>query len=89
MDQFHLTFSLRVDKIFQHIAKTNISLHEQIERQLEKLICGPYLGKPLRHDLKHQRRLHVGSFVVIYEIMGNEIHVLDFDHHDRIYKKKR
>ena len=48
----------------------------------------PYHFKPLRHDLKGLRRVHINkSFVLIYEIIESEkaVRLLDFDHHDTIY----
>jgi len=47
----------------------------------------PALGKPLRNVLRNYRRLHVDSYVLLYEIKQQEIRLLDFDHHDNIYKK--
>ncbi len=48
----------------------------------------PQLGKPLRGILKGKRRVHVGPFVIIYEVNDN-LHVvtlLEFAHHDDAYK---
>lgn len=59
----------------------------RIEGQVEKLLREPTLGKPLRYSLKNRRRVHVGSFVVVYEFYNGELRFLDFDHHDKIYKK--
>lgn len=84
---FRVLFSPYVDKVFRRIASKDARLHERIEEQLVKLASEPNLGKPLRYSLKNRRRLHIGSFVVLYEITGREVKVLDFDHHDRIYKK--
>ncbi len=48
----------------------------------------PYLGKPLRNVLKNKRRVHIGPFVLIYEIneKEKEIVLLKFEHHDKVYK---
>ena len=85
--QFRITLAPRVDEIFDRIAKRDPALHERIEGELVKLARAPQLGKPLRHGLKNRRRLHVGSFVIVYEIMGDEAWVFDFGHHNDIYKK--
>jgi addiction module RelE/StbE family toxin len=58
-----------------------------LEKQIEKILRNPILGKPLRNTLRNYRRIHVGHFVLIYEINILEIRLLDFDHHDKIYKK--
>jgi len=45
------------------------------------------LGKPLRNTLRNYRRVHVDPFVLLYEIRMLEVRLMDFDHHDKIYKK--
>lgn len=86
---FRVVIPPAVQKGFERIAKKDAALHERIEEQLVKISKEPELGKPLRYGLKSQRRLHIGSFVILYEIHGDEVWVIDFDHHDRIYKRYR
>lgn len=69
--------------------KKNLNLFNRLKAQMLKIIREPNIGKPLRHALKNRRRSHVGSFVLIYEYYNNESRFLDFDHHDKIYKKFR
>lgn len=76
-------------KIFKTIKSRKPSLFRDLKKQTLKIVKETSLGKPLRNVLKNRRRVHIGSFVLIYEIYGNEIRLLDFDHHDRIYKKYR
>lgn len=59
----------------------------RIESQVDKILREPAMGKPLRYTLKNRRRIHVGSFVLVYEFYNGELRFLDFDHHDKIYKK--
>lgn len=59
----------------------------KIESQINKILREPSIGKPLRYTLKNRRRIHVGSFVLVYEFYNGELRFLDFDHHDRVYKK--
>lgn len=72
-----------------HIKRSAPDLFERVERQINKIVRAPELGKPLRYQYKNCRRLHVGSFVLIYRIddAKQEIHFLEFDHHDTVYKK--
>ncbi len=67
--------------------KKNKNLFERITRQIEKIIHEPSIGKPLRYSFKNCRRVHVGSFVLVYEFHGRELRFLDFNHHDKIYEK--
>ncbi|MCG7847757.1 MAG: type II toxin-antitoxin system RelE/ParE family toxin [ANME-2 cluster archaeon] len=48
----------------------------------------PSLGKPLRNVLKGKRRVHVGQFVLIYEIQNNNCTIvfLEIAHHDEAYR---
>jgi mRNA-degrading endonuclease RelE of RelBE toxin-antitoxin system len=59
----------------------------RIESQVGKILREPAIGKPLRYTLKNRRRVHVGSFVLVYEFSNGELRFLDFDHHDKVYKK--
>ena len=44
--------------------------------------------KNLRHDLSHLKRVQIGSFVLTFRLKGDIIIFEDFDHHDRIYRKR-
>ncbi len=59
-----------------------------VENQIIKIITNPFCGKPLRNVLKNIRRVRIDSYVLLYEINQNEVRFLDFDHHDKIYKKQ-
>lgn len=80
--------SERLKKILKKLKKKDRQALNQIEEQIEKILQNPEVGKPLRYDMKHLRRVHVGSFVLVYKIIGNEIRFLDFDHHDKVYNKQ-
>lgn len=84
---FQIIYLPSFRKALEHIAKRDAALHRRIEQQVLKLARWPFFGKPLRYGLKNQRRLHVGSFVILYEIVGHEVRIIDFKHHDDAYKK--
>jgi len=44
--------------------------------------------KNLRGKLSHLKRVHIGSFVLIFRIKDDAIVFEEFGHHDRIYKKR-
>ena len=44
--------------------------------------------KNLRHDLSYLKRVQIGSFVLTFRLKGDIIIFDDFDHHDRIYRKR-
>lgn len=72
----------------KRLKKKDSELFKQVNNQILKIIREPNVGKPLRYSLKNRRRLHVGSFIIVYEFLGGELRFIDFDHHDKIYKKK-
>jgi len=60
-----------------------------ISKKVREIRKDPYHFKPLRHHLKGIRRVHIKkSFILTYEIIESEkaVRLLDFDHHDKIYK---
>ena len=75
------------EKAIIKLEKTDKPLFEQLAGQIEKVLRMPSVGKPLRYTLKNRRRLHAGSFVLVYEFHDGELRFIDFDHHDKIYKK--
>ncbi len=77
----------RLEEILKRLKSKDNVLLARLEKQIDKIAREPILGKPLRNVLRNYRRVQVDSFVLIYEIHGAEIRLLDFDHHDRIYKE--
>lgn len=86
--KYTLVSSTPFERVFRRLKKKNPDLARALVSHFPKLEREPELGKPLRHALRTFRRIHVeGSFVLLYEIQDLEVHLIDFDHHDRIYKK--
>lgn len=86
--QYKAVISPKLDEILKKHKKKNPQIVNEVKYQIDKIVRFPEFEKPLRHDMKHQRRVHIGSFVLVYEIIGEEICFLDFDHHDKIYQTK-
>ena len=86
--RYTLVSSVSFERIFLRLKKKNPDLARSLLSHFPKLEREPGLGKPLRYALRTFRRIHIeGSFVLLYEIRDNEVHLVDFDHHDRIYEK--
>ena len=83
----HVVFSVEFKKILVKIAKKDKPGLQKIENQIYKIISNPTLGKPLRNVMKNYRRVHIGSFVLVYKIENEEVTFMDFDRHDVVYKK--
>lgn len=84
---FSSCFSENFSKTLKRVKVKDKETFRRISEIILKIINNPLCGKPLRNVLKNYRRVHIGSFVLIYEIVKTEIRFLDFDHHDKIYKK--
>jgi len=84
----HIVYSPNFERVVRKCKKKDHNLFEQLSNQMEKIIREPILGKPLRYTLKNRRRLHVGSFVLVYEFYNGELRFIDFAHHDRVYKNQ-
>lgn len=59
----------------------------KLKKKIIIILRNPTSGKPMKNVLKNRRRIHIDPFVLIYEINDTEIRFLDFDHHNKIYKK--
>lgn len=87
-EMYILVFTDNFQRVMRNLQKKNPTLVQSLVTRFPKLTRNPELGKPLRNSLRNFRRMHVeGSFVLLYEIRMSEVHLMDFDHHDKIYKK--
>jgi|SRR3989344_6008694 len=82
-----VSYSDTFKKALSSWKKKDNSFFMRIADQIDKIIQNPLFGKPLRYSYKNNRRVHIGSFVLIYEFHSNELRFIDFDHHDKIYNK--
>ena len=92
MFDFDLTDELKI--IIKKLVKKDKKKVEVINKKIKEIVnsdaqsIGHY--KNLRHDLKEYKRVHlVRSFVLVFkvDISNNFILFVDFDHHDKVYKK--
>lgn len=87
---YTLLFSEGFWKIAKKLKNKDRIHFEYLTKKLKQLKENPAIGKPLSSVLKGKRRVHIGSFVLIYEVdeIKKVIKVLHYDHHDNIYQKK-
>jgi YafQ family addiction module toxin component len=82
-----------LQKILNKLSKKDKSTYEQVLKKIEEIINSPDIEhyKNLRYDLKDKKRVHIGHFVLVFKFIKeeNKIKFLDFDHHDKIYRKLR
>jgi len=81
-----LVLSPRFERILKTLKRKQPNVFKTLTKKVEDVVQEPTRGKPLRNVLRSYRRVHLGSFVLVYEIREQEVRMVDFDHHDRIYK---
>ena len=82
---YQIEFSVQFEKSMKKLKKKNIVLFEQIQKKLIDLVQNPDHYKPLKNILAGYRRIHFGSFVLIYKIEGDLVRIISLDHHDQSY----
>lgn len=86
---YKLAVKESLDKKLKKLLKKDMEMLRLIERKVQDILADPYRFKPLKNPLQNKRRVHIaGSFVLVYEVKEKEriVTLLDFDHHDNIYK---
>ena len=86
---YRLAIKEKLDKKLKKLQKKDKEMLRLIERKVQEVLENPYRFKPLRKPLQNKRRVHVGgSFVLVYEVNEEKkmVTLLDFDHHDNVYK---
>lgn len=75
------------DKDLKNI-RSDFKLRKRLQNKIKEITESPHHYKPLQNVLKGKRRVHIGSFVLIFEIIENEktIAFHRFKHHDEAYK---
>jgi YafQ family addiction module toxin component len=89
---FNYKTSKNLDRILLKLSKKDKKLYVQIIKKIHEISNSPDIEhyKNLRYDLKEFKRVHIGKFVLVFRFNKKEnlIYFTDFDHHDKIYKKR-
>lgn len=62
------------------------STKDKLIKHIDRLLENPSIGKPLAHDLKGERSVHIKPFRLIYSVEGDKITLLRFEHRKEVYK---
>ncbi len=89
---FEFDFTDQLKSMIRKLQKKYPKRAEMISRKVDEIISktpqtiNSY--KNLRYDLKHLKRVHVDRhFVLVFKVEGDFILFLDFEHHDKVYRK--
>ena len=90
MHKFEIETKLYItlQKIFKKDKKKYAIIWKKINEIINSETVEHY--KNLRYDLGELRRVHIGHFVLVFRFNKEEnmIYFEDFEHHDKIYKKR-
>lgn len=65
--------------------KKDKTLSDRVEKKVLEILENPEHYKPLRNVLKGKRRVHIGHYVLLYEIDRNYVVFHRFQPHDKAY----
>jgi YafQ family addiction module toxin component len=79
-----------VDRIFKKLAKKNPNQMEILARKIQEILEDPHRFKPMHFPLGGMRRVHFGSFVLLFTIdeQRKTVTLEDYEHHDMVYRAK-
>ncbi len=60
-------------------------LYERLWKKIAEIMEKPEHYPTKRYDIKGKRAAHIGSYVLVFEIVGNNVIFLRFKHHDQAY----
>ena len=87
---YNFDVSENLEKILNKLSKKDKDLYNQILKKIDEVIHSEDVEhyKNLRYNMNDSKRVHIGSFVLIFQYKKEENLILfdDFDHHDNIYK---
>lgn len=84
---YSLEVEEEVSKTFKKMLKKDRKQLEAVHKKIEQVLSDPFQFKPLRHPLEGLRRVHIGSFVLIYKVIDNPptVRIVKYSHHDEAY----
>ena len=87
---YELEARQHVDRIFKKLSKRDRKQIEDIGRKIDEILREPHAFKPMHFPLVGMRRVHFGSYVLLFSIDEQRKTVVleDYEHHDRVYKGK-
>ncbi len=78
-----------VDKIFKKLGRKDPSQMKAISKKIREILDDPHRFKPMHFPLAGKRRVHFGSYVLLFSIDEPRRTVIleDYEYHDRVYRR--
>lgn len=88
-ESYDIEIEDKLRKKLEKLHSKDTQYYNAIIDKILQISKDPSIGKPLCGILKGKRRVHVGPFVLIYEVNDNShvVTLLEFAHHDDAYKR--
>ncbi|MFZ2937385.1 MAG: type II toxin-antitoxin system RelE/ParE family toxin [Candidatus Omnitrophota bacterium] len=77
-------------KSYKKLCFSDKAIFERINNALDALKSNPFLGKPLKDNLKGKYSLRIGVYRIIYFVEKHKviIYILDIGHRREVYRVK-
>ena len=87
MRQFEINPGLK--KKLEILSRKDKVLFLAVDKKIGEIISAGDLNhyKNLRYGLSTYKRIHLGSFVLVFQVRSETVFFEDFAHHDVIYKR--
>ena len=78
----------KVDRVFKKLRKKDLIQFEAVSKKINEILENPQQFKRLKSPMQHMRRVHVGSFVLVYYVNEDRrvVTIRRYEHHDNVYK---
>lgn len=80
-----IEFSNEFEASMKKLKKKDNLMFRRIQKKLIEILENPEHFKLLKNILAGYRRIHFGSFVLIFRIDEDIIRIISLEHHDRAY----
>lgn len=84
---YRAVLSPDLQKALRKLKRRDRAMFDRLGKKMEEILVDPEVYKPLRHELKGSRRVHIGPFVLLFDVKGDVVEFLVFDHHDKAYRR--
>jgi mRNA-degrading endonuclease RelE of RelBE toxin-antitoxin system len=77
-----------VDRTFRKLARKDSRQMDAIAKKINEILQDPSVFKPMRFPLAGIRRVHFGSYVLLFSIdeQRKTVVIEDYEHHDNVYR---
>ena len=82
---YEVIFSDEFKKQLSKIKNKNPLMFKRVEKKIKQILLEPVHLKHLRNVLKGEQRVHLGPFVLRFQVKENRVYFITLRHHDSAY----